>query len=173
MKTSFFKFRCKCKEDRILPSLLLLKKKKKKKKPKKPKKTYLKPGFYPFLEKIYFKRFEINYPELLTPKAKFVLCSFKGKYIYYAIDDILYILQSNPTEQNNLLNIFYSTILFLYYHLTIVFFDIWIEKISFVEIEKSNHFTKNKNKLSKKVTLIKFNLFYTIRPPAKKIEPLW
>ena len=49
----------------------------------------------------------------LSSTAKFILNSFQNKYIYYAIDDILYSLKSNPIERDNLLAILYSPILFI------------------------------------------------------------
>ena len=99
--------------------------------------------------------------------------SFKNKYIYHAIDDILFLLDSNKIEANNLLNILYSTMLFLYHNFSVIFFDIWIEEIYFAEIEKKNNFIHNENQLSKKFTRITFRLFYKIRKPVKKLEPLW
>jgi hypothetical protein len=38
--------------------------------------------------------------------AKLILNSFQNKYIYYAIDDILYSFKSNPSERDNLLAIY-------------------------------------------------------------------
>jgi hypothetical protein len=36
----------------------------------------------------------------LSSTAKFILNSFQNKYIYYAIDDILYLLKSDPIERD-------------------------------------------------------------------------
>jgi hypothetical protein len=44
--------------------------------------------------------------------AKFILNSFQNKYIYYAIDDILYLLKSDPIERDSLQQL-YSPILSL------------------------------------------------------------
>jgi hypothetical protein len=49
----------------------------------------------------------------LSSTAKFILNSFQNKYIYYAIDDILYLLKSDPIERDSLLAILYSPILSL------------------------------------------------------------
>jgi hypothetical protein len=38
----------------------------------------------------------------LSSTAKFILNSFQNKYIYYAIDDILYLLKSDPIERDSL-----------------------------------------------------------------------
>jgi hypothetical protein len=61
--------------------------------------------------------------------AKFILNSFQNKYLYYAIDDILYSLKSNPIERDNLLGILYSPVLSLQNNFSINFFDIWIREI--------------------------------------------
>ena len=181
MKTCFFTFRCKCKERRLLKQQLIseerkiqatiLTKEQLKFLDRKKKRIRVRALYYP--NKIYYKKFQINYSQLLTTKAKLVLMTFKNKYIYHAIDDILDLLDSNKVEANNLLNILYSTILFLYHNLSIIFFDVWIEEISFAEIEKINNFIKGDNQLSKEFTCITFNLFYKIRKPVKKLEPLW
>jgi hypothetical protein len=65
-----------------------------------------------------------NYLQL----AKLILNSFQNKYIYYAIDDILYSLKSNPIERDNLLAILYSPVLSLQNNFSINFFDIWIRE---------------------------------------------
>ena len=182
MKPCFFALRCKCKERRLFRQKIsqlkrliqiqeLTKEELKRLDKKKKKKIIRRTLYYP--SKTYSKEFQINYSQILTAKAKLVLMTLKNKYIYHAIDDILCILNSNKIEQKNLLDILYSTILFLYYNLNIIFFDIWIEEISFAEIEKPNNFIKNKSKLSKKITRITFSLFYKIRLPIKKPQSLW
>jgi hypothetical protein len=70
----------------------------------------------------------------LSSTAKAILNSFQNKYIYYAIDDILYLLKSNPIERNNLLAILYSPILSLQNNFSINFFDIWIREVYIEEI---------------------------------------
>ena len=48
------------------------------------------------------KTFQIPYKVPLSLTARTILNSFTNKYIYYAIDDLLYLLDSNPTERDNL-----------------------------------------------------------------------
>ena len=45
--------------------------------------------------KLESKTFQIKYDRKLSSVAKFLLNSFQNKYLYYAIDDILYLLKSN------------------------------------------------------------------------------
>jgi hypothetical protein len=78
----------------------------------------------------------------LSSIAKFILNSFQNKYIYYAIDDILYLLKSNPIERDNLLAILYSPVLSLQNNFSVNFFDIWIREIYINEISKVNKFLK-------------------------------
>jgi hypothetical protein len=120
----------------------------------------------------YHKTFEIKYTNKLSLKAKYILNSFNYKYIYYAIDDILYLLKSDPTEKENLLTVLYSSILSLHNSLEINFFDIWIESIYINETSKNNRFFKGKDQ-SKSLTHITLKLLYRTRAPFKKPESLW
>jgi hypothetical protein len=120
----------------------------------------------------YHKTFEIKYTNKLSLKAKYILNSFNYKYIYYAIDDLLYLLKSDQTEKENLLGVLYSSILSLHNNLEINFFDIWIESIYINEVGKNNRFFKVDDQ-SKTLTHITLNLLYRTRAPFKKPEPLW
>ena len=71
-----------------------------------------KPLQYPN-QMIISKTFQIKYDKKLSSIARFILNSFQNKYIYYAIDDILYLLKGNPIERDNLLAILYSPILII------------------------------------------------------------
>jgi hypothetical protein len=84
-----------------------------------------------------------NYLQL----QKFILNSFQNKYIYYAIDDILYLLKSNPIERDNLLAILYSPVLSLQNNFSINFFDIWIREVYIDEISKVNKFLTNDSQI--------------------------
>jgi len=114
------------------------------------------------------EKFEISYKKNLSSKAKFILSTFENKYIYYAIDDILYLLKSTPNERNNLLGIIYSPIISLQNNFSVNFFDIWIDIIYIQEIIKKNRFLNNKTKTLKKDHLITITLSYKIRTPVKK-----
>jgi hypothetical protein len=128
---------------------------------------------YPKPNEITSKTFQIEYHENLSSTAKFILNSFQNKYIYYAIDDILYSLKSNPIERENLLAILYSPILSLQNDFLINFFDIWIRDIYISEISKTNKFLKQDFNGIKKVNYITIKLFYKTRVPIKKQESLW
>jgi len=129
---------------------------------------------YPKHSEITSKIFQIEYHEHLSLKAKFLLNSFYNKYIYYAIDDILYSLRSNASERDNLLAVLYSPILSLQNDFLVNFFDIWIRDISINEISKSNKFLKKQESENlEKVNLITIKLFYKTRVPIKKQESLW
>jgi hypothetical protein len=54
---------------------------------------------YPNPNEITSKTFQIRYEKKLSPIAKLILNSFQNKYIYYAIDDILYSFKSNPMNE--------------------------------------------------------------------------
>ena len=68
---------------------------------------------YPSSYKI--KLFHIKYKNQLSPIAKLILKSFRWKNIYFAIDDIIYLLRSNPIERDQLLAILNSSVLSLIY----------------------------------------------------------
>lgn len=120
-----------------------------------------------------FKVFQIKYEGTLSSLAKCVLNSFRNKYIYYAIDDILYLLNSNSKEQGNLLALLYSSMLSLHNDFSINFFDIWIESIYINDTYKENRFLTNDSKTLKQVTHITLKLYYITRSPIKKVEPIW
>ena len=105
--------------------------------------------------------------------SKSLLNSFRNKYIYYAIDDMLYLLDSNTKEQENLLALFYSSILSLHNDFSVNFFDIWIDSIYINDSYKKNRFLTNDSKKLKQVTYITLKLYYITRSPIKKAEPIW
>lgn len=119
------------------------------------------------------RTFQIEYKENLSTSAKSVLSSFESKYIYYAIDDLLYILGSESKESQNLLELLYSSMLSLHNDYSINFFDIWIESVSINDIYKHNKFLTSKSQKLKSVTNITLQLSYIARLPIKKPEPIW
>ena len=102
MNQILYENRCKCNEDFSIV-------KKRKGKPR----SEGKPLQYPKANEITSKTFHMKYNKHLSLTAKFILNNFQNKYIYYAIDDILYSLRSKPIERDNLLAILYSPILSL------------------------------------------------------------
>lgn len=123
----------------------------------------------------YLKTFQLNYKLPLPKTSRDILNSFNNKYIYYAIDDILYLLNSNPIERDNLLNILYSCMISLHNEFSINFFDIWIDSIYFNDICETNRFLKSqiiKNNQTSNL-IISVKLHYFKRIPIKKPEPIW
>jgi hypothetical protein len=164
MNRILYERRCKCKE-----KLSISKKRKRK------KRSEGKPLQYPESSEseIFSKTFQMKYQTNLSLTAKCLLNSFQNKYIYYAIDDILYSLQSNPIERNNLLAVLYSPILSLQNNFSINFFDIWIREVYIDEISKPNKFLKNDLTTFKQFNFITIKFFYRTRQPVKKQESLW
>ena len=128
---------------------------------------------YPKPNEIISKTFQIKYEKKLSSTAKAILNSFQNKYIYYAIDDILYLLKANPIERNNLLALLYSSIISFQNNLSINFFDIWIREVYIEEIPKMNKFLTRDFKTSEPFSYITLKFFYKTRVPVKKQESLW
>ena len=162
MNRILYENRCKCNEEFSIT-----------KKRKSNSRSEGKPLQYPKPSELTSKTFRIEYNENLSLAAKFILNSFQNKYIYYAIDDILYSFRSNPIERDNLLAVLYSPILSLQNNFLVNFFDIWIRDIYIDEISKTNKFLKQDSENLYKVTYITIKLFYKTRVPIKKQESLW
>ena len=94
MNRVLYEHRCKCNEELSVT-----------KKRKVSSRSDGKPFLYPMQTEVTIKTFQIKYEKKLSTVAKFTLNSFQNKYLYYAIDDLLYLLKSNLVEQENLLNI--------------------------------------------------------------------
>jgi len=162
MNRILYQNRCKCNEDFSIT-----------KKRKSNTRSEGKPLQYPKPNEITSKTFHMKYQKNLSPTAKFILNSFQNKYIYYAIDDILYSLKSNTSERNNLLAVLYSPILSLQNNFSINFFDIWIREVYIDEISKTNKFLKKDSETLEQFSYITIKLFYKTRVPVKKQESLW
>ena len=126
-----------------------------------------------FDEVIRLKTFQIRYEKKLSSVAKLVLNSFQNKYIYYAIDDILDLFQSNLSERENLLAILYSPVISLHNNFSINFYDIWIHEIYINEVSKINKFLKNDSSNFEQLNYITIKLLYKFKIPSKKPDPLW
>lgn len=161
MNPFLYKIHCRCKEE----SSILKKRKVDKKRPPKP--------FYPDSDSDKSKIFQIRYERKLSSIAKLLLNSFQNKYLYHAIDDILYLLKSNPTEQNNLLEILYSPVLSLQNNLSINFFDIWINEIYLSDVSKTNKFLTINEPNVETFSYITIKLLYKTKIPIKKEKLLW
>lgn len=124
-------------------------------------------------EKVKSKIFRIKYEKKLSSLDKIVLNNLQKKYLYYAIDDILYLLKSKYAELNNLLSIIYSPVLSLQNNLSINFFDIWIQEIYINEVTKINKFITDDSKTLEQFNYITIKLLYKDKIPVKKQNSLW
>ena len=162
MNQILYENRCKCNEE-----FSIIKKR------KSTTKSEGKPLQYPKPNEIISKTFQIKYDKKLSTTSKFILNSFQNKYIYYAIDDILYLFELNKTERNNLLAILYSPVLSLQNNFFVNFFDIWIREIYIDEVSKVNKFLNQDSHTSEQFSYIIIKFFYKTRVPVKKQESLW
>lgn len=162
MNRILYENRCKCNEEFSITKKRKLK-----------TRSEGKPLQYPKSSEITSKTFQMKYQKNLSLTAKFILNNFQNKYIYYAIDDILYSLKSNPIERDNLLTVLYSSILSLQNNFSVNFFDIWIREVYIDEISKPNKFLKNDSETLKQFNYITIKFFYKTRVPVKKQESLW
>lgn len=162
MNQVLYENRCKCNEEMSVT-----------KKRKLTSRSDGKPFLYPTQTEVTIKTFQIRYEKKLSIVAKFLLNSFQNKYLYYAIDDILYLLKLNLAEQENLLSILYSSVLALQNNLSINFFDIWIQEIYINEAKPRNKFLVQNTANSKLISYITIKLLYRTKVPIKKQESLW
>ena len=132
-----------------------------------------KPLQYPKPNEITSQTFQIKYDKKLSSTAKAILNSFQNKYIYYAIDDILYLLKGNQIERDNLLAILYSPVLSLQNNFSVNFFDIWIREVYIEEISKSNKFFTKDSQTLAQFSYVTIKFFYKTKVPVKKQESLW
>ena len=126
-----------------------------------------------FNKPIESKTFYIKYEKELSVVDKILLGSLQRKYLYHAIDDILCFSKSKSVEQNNLLALLYSSVLYLQNNLAIDFFDIWINEIYLTKESKRNKFLVDNDLTVKSCNYITLKLSYVRKTPKKKPEPLW
>ena len=119
--------------------------------------------------KFQVKTFSVRYEKELSKRAKTVLQSFRLKFYYYVIDDILYFLKSDPNEYNYLLQILNSTAIFLQNNLGVSFFDIYIYDIRVNEISKTNRFIYGEERPVKISNIIIIKLAYQV-PSLEEIS---
>ena len=121
----------------------------------------------------HIKTFNVKCDNKLSPLAKTILQSFKFKLYYYVIDDLLYLLKSNPDERDYLLQILNSSVIFLQNNLYVNFFDIYIYDISINEISKINRFVNEQPESFKLSNTITIKLAYQVTAVPKKLETIW
>jgi len=121
----------------------------------------------------HIKTFNVKCDDKLSPLAKTILQSFKFKLYYYVIDDLLYLLKSNPDERDYLLQILNSSVIFLQNNLYVNFFDIYIYDISVNQISKFNRFVNEQSESFKISNTITIKLAYQVKSVPKKLETIW
>ena len=119
------------------------------------------------------KTFNVKCDSELSSLAKVVLKSFKFKLYYYIVDDLLYLLKSNPKERDYLLQILHSSVIFLQNNLYVNFFDIYIYDISINEVSNFNRFVNEQSESFKVSNTISIKLAYQVKPVTKKLETTW
>nr|YP_009496173.1 hypothetical protein ycf88 [Plagiogrammopsis vanheurckii]AWT38613.1 hypothetical protein ycf88 [Plagiogrammopsis vanheurckii] len=117
--------------------------------------------------------FNIKCEERLSPYAKSILLSWKGKPFYCANEDILYLFKLNRTEQNFLLRILHSMAIFLQNGTCTNLFDISIYSVNIAEAPKSNHVTNDKVENHALVDSVTFKLKCHVTRPTEKSEIPW
>lgn len=123
--------------------------------------------------KFQVKTFSVRYDKKLSKRAKIVLQSFKLKFYYYVIDDILYFLKSDQNECNCLLQILNSTAIFLQNNLGVSFFDIYVYDIQINEISKTNRFTHGEQEPIRISNTINIKLAYQVQPFEEILDTTW
>ena len=123
--------------------------------------------------KFQVKTFTIKYNKKLSKRAKAILQSFRLKVYYYVIDDILYLLKSDPDESEYLVQILNSTAIFLQNNFGVNFFDIYIYDIQVNTIPNFNRFTNYQKKSLKISNDITIKLAYQVKPIEKPSETTW
>ena len=130
---------------------------------------------YPDVNESNSQIFQIKYEKKLSTLTKSVLNSFQNKYLFYAIDDILYSFNFNLLERDNLLAILYSPVLLLQNNFSINFFDIWIDEIYIREVSQVNKFltTNDQNLKQFKFSYITIKFLYKTTTSIKPQDTLW
>ena len=123
--------------------------------------------------KFSIKTFNIKYEKKLSPLAKTIIQSLKFKLYYYVVEDLLYLLKTNQTEANQLLQILHSTVIYLQNNLHVNFFDIYVYEISITEKQNMNKFIQNSSDYFESLNYLTIKLAYQIKPVSKKLELVW
>ena len=120
-----------------------------------------------------FQTFNVKCQKKLSPYAKSVLLSWKGKPFYCANEDILYLFKFNRTEQDFLQRILHSTAIFLQNSTCTSLFDISIYNVTITEAPKFNRVHNRRSKNLALVESITFKLKCHITHPPEKSEIPW
>ena len=117
-----------------------------------------------------YKTFVIKYDKPLSPSILLMLNTFNNKYFYFAIDDILNLLKSDPIEKNNILSVLYLPAMLLHNNFSTSFFHMWIKEIYIDKVIKPNKFLLKDHRTINYI-IIKF--MYKVAKPIKKRKRIW
>lgn len=157
MNKILFDIRCKCDEN---PN--------EEEKPRYQRK--IRPFTYPVFDNIKSKTFRIKHEGQFSLLAKLIINSFQNKYIYYAIDDILYNSKLESFEYKTLLAILYTPMISLQNNYFANFFDIWIGEVYLEEIIKPNKFL---TETCSQISYITIKFIYKVKIPFEKKKLFW
>ena len=121
-----------------------------------------------FPKSFQIKTFNVKSEKKLSPLAKIILQSFQFKHFYYVRDDIDYLLKSNPTERDFLLQALYSIVISLQNNLFINFFDMWVYEIYINKVSNYNKFMNQKSQNLESDEYITIKLAYAVNVSSEK-----
>lgn len=118
--------------------------------------------------------FRLQLSSPLSPTLKPLLASWKDKYLWYALDDLLDVFRTQPTEQQRMLGLLAGPVIRLQNRDSIDFFKIWIQQVWMEETPVSpNRFLAADRRPSDSTTLITLELCYQESRITPKPTPLW
>ena len=120
-----------------------------------------------------FQTFTVKYDKKLSSQIKSVLETWKGKAFYYANEDLLYLLKTNPIEQDFFLKILHSMVIFLQNAISASFFDIYIYDINITRMPRVKKINSRNIETIDMVEFITFTLKCSVTPPYEKPDLHW
>ncbi len=121
-----------------------------------------------FPKNFHIKTINVKSEKKLSPLAKLILQNVQFKHFYYVRDDISYLLKSNPSERDFLLQALYSIVISLQNNLSINFFDMWIYEIYINKVSTYNKFMSQKSQSPEPEEYITIKLAYGSSVPQEK-----
>lgn len=113
-----------------------------------------------FPKSFQIKTFNVKSEKKLSSLAKLILQNVQFKHFYYVRDDISYLLKSNPSERDFLLQALYSIVISLQNNLSISYFDMWIYEIYVNKVLTHNKFMSQKSQNLEPTEYITIKLAY-------------
>ena len=121
-----------------------------------------------FPKSFHLKTFNVKSEKKLSPLAKLILQNVQFKHFYYVRDDISYLLKSNPSERDFLLQALYSIVISLQNNLSINYFDMWIYEIYINKVSTHNKFMSRKSQSPEPEEYITIKLAYGSSVPQER-----